>query len=109
MDQASVEFKIEVKGIKEVIKQNKYIEETFVKGFTGIKNRNIVNKMRQRLQIMFPGAKITAYTEGQDIKLKMENVSNINRVNSDVVQMQITQYMEMLQMLELGKAKGQRV
>lgn len=109
MDQASIEYKIEVRGIKEVIKQNKYIEETFVKGFTGTKNRNIINKMRQKLQTMFPGAKITAYAEGADIKIKMENISNINRVNSDVMQAQITQYMEMLQMLELGKAKEKRV
>lgn len=108
MAQATIAFEVKVSGLKEAVKQNQYINDVFVKDIRGFKNRRIIGKMRQKLQVLFPGAKIAATTDGIGMKFKVDNIKGISSMEYNKTVIELTKTMDSLQQQEFNLAKEQR-
>jgi len=104
-----IDFEIKVKGEKELVKLSKRIEEEYVRCVSGNKNRDILNNMRQKLQLMYPGSHIKAINEGGNLKFSIDNFTNSTGVNNNRLMLELSSQMQKLQAKEFEKLKGKKL
>ena len=98
-----IEF--EVRGHKSLKSRMDFYEKEFIKDLTGIKNREIISKMRTKLQLLFPGADVKGVKEGQNIRIVVKNVKQLNEVANSKLFLEISSFMNSLQSEEFTKER----
>ena len=78
MAQVAFDIEFEVEGHRKLHKTMKRVEDFYIRDFSGEKNREIMEKMRQKLQLMYPGAKISKRSSGKNMNFKIENIGQLN-------------------------------
>ena len=97
MAEVKIEYKAEVKGLKELKEKVERINIEFIQDATHKKAREITEAMRQKLIATYPGIKVEKQFIGQNIKIGLSNIGQLNRVKIDRLTKEMSMMMEKLQ------------
>lgn len=99
MAQVSIGYEVKMEGLEKLVKTVKKIDDFYIKDLGGKKNRVIVEKMRQKLMAMLPGAKISTKISGKDMEFKISNIRKTNGVtiNRDKLALDMSNAMDKFQ------------